>query len=528
MRSGGSRAKAKAGAALAIAAVVAAIGVPGAGRADSSTPSTRAATALSGAPNFLFVLVDDQATNSFKRRYMPLTFRRVVDQGTSFTNALAAPPLCCPDRAGIITGQYPHNHGVFSNDPGYAALRDPGDTLPVWLHRAGYETALFGKFLNRYGVTEGATPAPGFDRWFELLDDSRAPYYDYRASDQGTVRRFGHRRSDYSTDVLTRKAKQFLRGRRGAANPFFAWVAYNAPHVATIRSGPCRGRNPAAPGKAAFRRFERVRIPRPPSFNEADVSDKPGEIAALPRLTGAGIRQIRRRWDCTLAAVHEVDTGVGRLIAELRHDGELSSTIVIYLSDNGLFFGEHRLKTGKGFIYEPALRVPFAVRVPKAFRSSRVAPRVGALVSNQDIAPTTLEYASAYGAPAEPCAGPGDCRRMDGRSLRPLLGGPGTWDSGRGVLAEIDSRKSAADKGIDPECGCAYEAIRTARYVYSELSSGERELYDLRTDPNELSNRAGSVAYSTVEQELAARLALLEQCSGIEGRDPPAAAPFCE
>ena len=115
---------------------------------------------------------------------------------------------------------------------------------------------------------------------------------------------------------------------------------------------------------------------------------------------------------------------------------------------------------------------------------------------------------------------------MDGRTLQPLLGSAGQWRRGRGVLAEIDSRRTA--KSNDPECNCAYHAIRTSRYVYSELVSGERELYDLRVDPEELRNKAGSAVYAEREQSLAARLDRLRHCSGMEGRDPPALVPYCE
>ena len=132
-------------------------------------------------PNFLLILVDDQARNTFKPRFMPRTFHEFVDHGTRFTNAIAAPPLCCPDRAGIMSGQYPHNHGVFSNRPGYADLRDPQNTLPVWLQNSGYRTGLFGKFMNHYSDGAGALPAPGFDRWFALLD-GRGSYSTTRSA----------------------------------------------------------------------------------------------------------------------------------------------------------------------------------------------------------------------------------------------------------------------------------------------------------------------------------------------------------
>jgi N-acetylglucosamine-6-sulfatase len=483
------------------------------------------AAASEAPPNFLLVLVDDQARNSFTGRFMPKTFRDVVRPGTSFENGLAAPPLCCPDRAGILTGQYPHNHGVFSNHPGYADLRDPQDTIPVWLHDAGYATGMFGKFMNHYSHVGGLGPAPGFERWFAFLD-AKAHYYDYEVSDDGNVRSYGHERAAYSTDVLTRKTGQFIQQSAQQDRPFFAWLGYHAPHVDHVAKGPCAGKNPSPPDRSGFKRFAGVKLPRPPSFNERRNQDKPRPVRKLDRLSRQDLRELRLRWQCTLGAMSEVDRGVGQLIGELRSDGELDSTIVIYVSDNGFFFGEHRIKTGKAYPYEPALNVPFAVRVPPRYRGSAAPGSTGAVVANQDIAPTVLDYVNANGGAAQPCAAPGDCRRLDGRALQPLLGGPGRWPSGRGVLAEIDARRRA--KGDDSECQCAYAAIRTRGYLYSEPVHGRRELYDLRRDPGELQNRIRSRKYAARRQALAARLDTLRRCSGIEGRDPPTSAPFCE
>ena len=198
------------------------------------------------APNVLLVIVDDQATNSFKPRYMPQTFRWLVRGGTNFTNGLAAPPLCCPDRAGILTGDYPHSSGVFWDNPGYNTLIDKRDTLPVWLHRAGYRTGLVGKMMNGYDKHYGLAPAPGFDFWFNLLGEKR--YYDYEVSDQGRHRTYGAVRHDYSTDVFTRQAKRFIHSSSQGSKPWFLWLGYDAPHTthSTAVKG-CGGNDPVPP-----------------------------------------------------------------------------------------------------------------------------------------------------------------------------------------------------------------------------------------------------------------------------------------
>ncbi|MDX6617585.1 MAG: hypothetical protein QOD60_2676 [Solirubrobacterales bacterium] len=483
--------------------------------AHMATGGDAAAAAASQAPNFLIVLADDQAQNSFRPTYMPRTFDDIVDRGTLFRNGIAAPPLCCPDRAGILTGQYPHNHGVFSNDPGYPTLRHPHDTLPVWLHRAGYRTGFVGKFLNGYSEEAGTAPAPGFDSWFGFL--GFPGYYDYDMSRNGSRRHFGSRRSDYSTDVLTRHAKQFLASSASSSAPFFLWLAYEAPHGWRSTIPPClHATSPGPPTKAAYRAVKDVPLPRPPSFNERNVSDKPAAIRALPRLDSKAIDQIKVDWHCTLAAVAALDKGVGSVISELKRAGELQNTIVFYVSDNGTYFGEHRRPTGKSDIYEPSLNVPYAVKMPRAYRSGPRVDHRDAVVSNQDIAATIVDYAKRYAGGVQTCAAPGNCRRMDGRSLAPLVGGRGSWPTDRGVLAEINSGPHD------------YHAVRTPRYAYSELVTGERELYDLKKDPYELHNRAGRPAYAAVQNRLAARLALLRRCSGVQGRDPPSARPFCE
>jgi N-acetylglucosamine-6-sulfatase len=501
-----------------VAGLLVCAGALAAGLFAHFTASENAAAAIQAAapaPNFLIVLSDDQAQNSFKPAYMPHTFADIVDQGTRFLNGVAAPPLCCPDRAGILTGQYPHNHGVFSNDPGYPTLRDPGDTLPVWLSQAGYRTGFVGKFLNGYGRYNKAPPAPGFDSWFSYLG---APgYYDYRVSDNGRTRHFGSKRPDYSTNVFTRHANAFLAKSAHSSSPFFLWLAYEAPHGWRSPIHPCqRQSSPGPPTKAAYRAFKNVPLPRPPSFNERNVSDKPAAIRDLPRLDAHAIKRIKNDWHCTLATVRELDRGIGRVMDKLRSTGELKNTIVVYVSDNGNFFGEHRRSDGKSDVYEPSLNVPYAMKMPKAYRSGARVGHNAAVVSNQDIAATIVDYANRYAGPLNTCAAPGDCRRLDGRTLAPLVGGGGVWPPRRGVLDEINSG------------GHDYDAIRTPRFVYSELATGERELYDLHTDPYELHNRAGQRAYAGIQARLAARLAQLRRCSGIQGRDAPTARPFCE
>jgi N-acetylglucosamine-6-sulfatase len=494
--------------------LVAAVGLASitAGAIGSEHPGAATAQVAGGnAPNVLLIVVDDQASSSFRPMYQPQTFRWLVRGGTKFTNGLAAPPLCCPDRAGLLSGDYPHNSGVFWDDPGYASLDDAGDTLPVWLQRAGYRTGLVGKFMNGYDEHEGLAPAPGFESWFNLLGTPR--YYGYQVSDQGSLRSYGTARRDYSTDVFARQAKQFIRQTSADPSPFFLWLGFDAPH--TAHDGHvqgCRGNDPIPPDYKMLKRFRHVPLPRTANFNEFDVSDKPTNVADLPRISHRVFANIRRRFQCTLATDLEVDRAIGRIKRELAAEGELRQTIVFYYSDNGYFFGEHRIPRGKTLPYEPALRVPYAVRVPRSYRPQPQTRVRSQLVTNEDIPATILDFA---GNPPS-CASAVDCRTLDGRSIRPLLGGSGAWPSDRGILAEIDGGSKH------------WRAIRTPRYLYARYEGGGRELYDLRRDPDELHNLSSEPAASSVEGALADRLRRLRHCAGIQGRDQKLnGVPFC-
>jgi arylsulfatase A-like enzyme len=476
-------------------------------------------TADPDAPNVVVVMSDDQSLASFTPRYMPQTFRDVVGPGTRMRNGLAAPPLCCPARAGFLTGQYPHNHGVFSNSKGYLQLKDPERVLPVWLQEAGYVTGFVGKPLNGYNRLGSTSASPGFDHWFANFG-GRATYYDYDIAEDGEVRHYGTDTDDYLTNVLSELGLDFITEASKRERPFFLWLAQYAPHrhappdEVAERIPSCANSVPTPRTEADYQRY--ADEPLPPgfgpagesSYDEADVSDKQGEIAELPRIDAKTQGFVEERWRCTLAAVRTLDQTVGDLVDHLRELGELDETVIVYISDNGYFFGEHRLATGKGWYYREATEVPFAVRVPPSLRGDEPQPaRSDELVANIDLAPTLLDYANA-----RPCIGRGKCRELDGRSLRGLLAGEADTPGRRGALIELAG-------------GCLfYEAIRTERYVFGVPASGHPdrcelapELYDLRADPAQLENLARDPRYRDVRSRLAHRLNRLTQCSGTSG-----------
>jgi N-acetylglucosamine-6-sulfatase len=480
-------------------------------------------------PNIVLIVTDDQAASTLRRDTMPRLLDRVAAEGTRFTNAIATTPLCCPSRASMLTGQYGHNHGVLRND--YRQLRDKRNTVPTWLQRVGYRTIHVGKFLNLYRKARGPEPepAPGWDVWQTIQEPNT--YFDYDLSINGRVVHYGSSDRDYLTDVLSRRAARLVRRSASRKRPFYLQLDYWAPHDSRDRvAGPCGGGADPVPAPRDEGLVAAAEFPRSPSFNEEDVSDKPSFIQHLDPVD---VGTVERNYRCGLASLGAVDRGIDKLHRALERTGELEDTVVLFTSDNGYLYGEHRLRY-KVDPYEEALRVPLLISLPKRLRGG--APRVvqsDASVANIDLAPTILELTDAT-----PCRRGSDCVTMDGRSLVSLLRGDrSAWPEDRALAVEYTGRATGFSS-------CSYRGIRTPRHLYVEhtlvpdLATGlceptlEVEHYDLTADPFQLENLhpADPGTPGAAEQaELAGRLAGLSICSGIPGRDPPKPSrPHCE
>jgi len=345
-----------------------------------------------------------------------------------------------------------------------------------------------------HGTQIPADVPPGWTEWHAVAPDDQT-VYDYTLNNNGVLTHYGDTAWDYKQDVLTRKAVNFVDRRARKPRPFFLWLTYTAPHVGLPNPSPlppsdCRGT--AKPASRDAHAFDSEPLPMPPSFNEADVSDKPPSVRKLPLLDDAQIADIQRKYRCRLESILSVDEGVKQLVDALRASGELDNTLIIYTSDNGFFHGEHRIPTGKMHIYEESIRVPLEMRGPGIPKGVSIDP----LAINADLAPTIVDAAGAT---------PG--LTMDGRSLLPVTRKP-SIEKNRQLLVEEPS----------------FEAIRTERYMYAEHGTGEQELYDLANDPYELGSRDGDPAYASVKAQLANRLHRLEACSGascrLHGPDP--------
>jgi N-acetylglucosamine-6-sulfatase len=517
-----ARRRAALAASVMLACASASAWAPGAASPAAAKPPPR--------PNVVLVVTDDQATSTVRPETMPNLLRLVRPNATTFADAIVTTPLCCPSRASMLTGQYAHNHGVLRND--YRQLRDKRNTLPAWLDRAGYRTIHVGKFLNVYRKARGpeSRPAPGWDVWQTIQEPNT--YYDYVLSVNGRKVPYGSEPRDYLTDVLNRRAARIVRREGRRDRPFFLQLDHWAPHDDSRGGGfgPCSGGGDPVPAPRDVGRFAAEPLPEPRSFNEADVSDKPSFIRAQAPVDAGRVGQNYR---CGLESLRAVDHGFAKLRRALRKTGELRKTVIVFVSDNGYFYGEHRLRF-KVDPYEEALRVPLVISVPRKLRrGAQVPATISEPVANIDIPPTILELARAAS-----CRRRSDCRTMDGRSLVPLLRGDRAgWPKDRALGVEYTGRNTGFSS-------CSYRGIRVAGELFVDhtlipnFTTGgcepglEREHYDMRSDPFQLQNLYPAPASSPVaarQADLSERLASLQLCAGVAGRDPQTGTrPYCE
>ena len=501
----------------------------GSPRGDDAAVTDSAGKRKQQPPNVIVIVTDDQSNAMFDRRYMPRTFKLLVDRGTWFEDAVVTTPLCCPSRAGMATGQYGHNNGVLRNL--YARLNRRRNVLPNWLTRAGYRTLHVGRFFNGY-ESQGRTSrvAPGWDVWRTTL--SPRGYYDYDITANKRVTSYGGADEDYLSDRLSAIAARMVSRRAPRKRPFYLQLDHFAPHEGPgDRSGRCE--RAAVPGPLDEDAYLGQPVLGGGSFNEADVSDKPPFMQALPPLDRAAVAQANRHFRCALASLRSVDRGVAEIWRAVRAAGAMRETVIVFTSDNGYLHGEHRVREDKQYPYEEAVGVPLVMVLPKQLAPDGQPPVSAAPVANIDIAPTILELAGA-----EPCIRSG-CRVLDGRSILGEATGAGTIPPERAIVLEYDGGRPAHS------LVCRYAGIRTRSDVFVEhtLTRTEEgatpceedlvyEHYDRLADPAQLDNLVPPPASGPLgadQAPLLARLRSLEDCSGIAGRDPlPPSGHYCE
>jgi arylsulfatase A-like enzyme len=423
-----------------------------------TVPATTSRAQVPPKPNILFILTDDQ-----RAEQMNVMSSTIANFNVKVSPYVVVDPWCCPSRAAILTGNYPHRTGVIDNTlASYDAFTTrETSSLGPWLQANGYYTGFVGKYFNGFAPKLRPAP-PGWDEFYGggLSSGAAGSYSNFtlrqRWVNNGTlVDEIVDYSGSYSTTVFANLADRFIaRAEDPLTNPtgkpwaLFVWT--QAPHV------------PYTPEPA----YATAPVPSwtpPPSALEPDMTDKPTEVLQAPVKVANLPYQERIRRE-QLRTLMSVDDMVERLFAQIDRLGLRSSTWGIYSSDNGTFLGEHRLG-GKWYAYEEAIRVPFRMAIP-----GMSAQTVNALVSNVDIAPTLLDI-----------AGDTTSRPFDGMSIADVLGG------------QVPSRTAELLEGFPGEGlppWFRYDGLRTRRYKYIRWESGNVELYDLNTDPFELNNIA--------------------------------------
>lgn len=469
-------------------------------------------------PNIVFILTDDMTMADLA--YMPKTKNLIGENGASFTHFFVSFSLCCPSRASILRGQYAHNTKILDNElpnGGFEKAYAMGletSMLPVWLQQAGYQTALFGKYLNGYPDQAGQTYIPpGWTEWYSPAAGNPYSEFNYSLNENGKLVAYGSAPSDYGTDVYAGKAVDFIKRSAAQGKPFFAYVSTYAPH------------KPATPAPRHVASFATTELPRPPSFNEPDMRDKLKTFLWKPLLDEKQIKQLEELYRLRLESLQAVDEMVANIVSTLQATDQFDNTYIFFTSDNGFHLGQHRLPAGKNTPYEEDILVPLLISGP----GIKAGLKIDALAGNIDIAPTIATLAGAT-APDY----------VDGRSITPLLSGntipdwrkayllernPANMEESSTLHANISHQPKPdwlagllepPDSYFDKQPGI-YRGLRTDQYTYVEFSNGVSQIYDLKKDPYEIENFA-----ATADPALLAKyhkwLSELETCTGASCR----------
>jgi arylsulfatase A-like enzyme len=561
----------------ALAVLALALGLAVATSEEASAARAKASEVEGQKPSFVVVQTDDETMEELydgvrmlsgaEEFAMPNTLQLLGEKGVTFNRYYTPYSLCAPSRVSLLTGRYAHNDNVRGNVPpnggwtGFQARQAYTHNIATWLQGAGYRTIHIGKILNGYGdapYSPGTEEPPGWTSWHTILNSDTNHYaYGYLLNNNGVVegpygdsgswetREYGEiddagcpyaplngKPCYYETDMFNGLAVGELAATP-PEQPFYMQVDYTSPH------GDFR--KPAGPQPATrdIGRFTGAPLPdsRAEGFNEGNVNDKPRFIREAPYLSATEIHTYRVYYQNCLNALISVDEGVKGIVDELGALGRLRNTYIIFTSDNGFFFGQHRLVGGKFLAYEPSTHLPLIIRGPGIKPNTQS----GQLVNTTDIAPTILELAEV--APD---------KSIDGVSLAPYAKDP-TLRSRRPLLFEsfvqtddVEANGQAPTEAVAPEAAAAgpargkllsgaarkgsaanppahasvvappkkYYGIRLGPYKYIEWPDGEKELYDINKDPNELNNIVRDGNYAPIRAFLHTELERLEECSG--------------
>ena len=446
-------------------------------------------------PNIVFVLTDDLSWNLVP--YMP-NVQALQREGMTFERFVVTNSLCCPSRASILTGRYPHSTGVLTNMPpagGFETFHmfEEWSTFATSLQSAGYMTAMMGKYLNGYRPNWYTVP-PGWTAWAVAGEAYEQFKYTMLVKEPGRLPelvRHGNKPRDYLTDVINRRGQAFVASAVQAGRPFLLELSTFAPHA------------PFTPAPRDALSFPALTAPRSSLFDAPQLGAAPSWLPTSA-LSLRRIARLDRDFRRRVQSVQSVDKLVGDLRAQLRRLGVAENTYIVFASDNGFHMGERRLTDGKQSAFDHDIRVPLIVAGPGVPASTRV----GEITSNIDLRPTFQELGGALTGPS-----------IEGRSLVPFLRGLGPAGWRDRILIEHrhsnrlpgDPDRQGPGQGKPP----SYHAVRFADSLYVEYENPriKPEYYDLVVDPDERDNIFQTLTPER-QNELSDQLARLRTCEG--------------
>jgi len=471
-------------------------------------------------PNILFVFADDHAAQTVGAYGSTIARTPNIDRlaagGIRFDNAFVTNSICGPSRAVILTGKHSHKNGFHANEWG-GDFDGSQTTFPKLLRKAGYQTAIIGKWHLYSEPT-------GFDHW-EVLK-GQGNYYNTKF-----LTKDGEQKSNgYVTDVITDKTLEWLDQDRDKSKPFMLMYQHKAPH------------REWSPSPDHYNLYEDVEIPEPATLfddHKGRAGDDPDlEMSIAEHMTDADLKlkrpyslnkEQRGPWDAVyeprnrafknaelsgdelvrwkyqryakdyLRTIASIDDNLGRVLDYLDANGLADNTIVVYSSDQGFFVGEHGWYD-KRWMYEESLRIPLVVRWPEKIKPGTNNEDI---VQNLDFAQTFLDIAGAS-QPAD----------MQGRSLLPLLEGnrPDDWRDAIYYHFYENPGWSFVPR---------HYGIRTDRYkLIHYYRKGMWEFFDLETDPDELQNLYDSPKHQVIIRQLESRLNQLRAEYEVPEEDP--------
>jgi N-acetylglucosamine-6-sulfatase len=469
---------------------------------------------LSKAPNIVLLLTDDQDELLGGEKPMQFTTNFFETNGARMKNFYVNTPVCCPSRATLISGRYPHNYlevnggGCMHMD---VSSKDYSDkSIGRYLKNGGFTTGHFGKYLNPNGMSaycgKEKAPLPGFDTWFSMCNDNK--YFKNIFTDNGKIYESGTAPSDYLTSLIGNRSLAFMEKAINESKPFFAYIAPHAPHV------------PATPAPWYESAFSNLKAPRTPNWNYTAL-DHHYVIRQQEHLTAQIASEsdalFRNRWRSLLS----VDDIMKDVVKMLEEKGELSNTFFLWTSDHGFQLGQFNLPSCKLQPYEHDIHVPFYIAGPGIQKKSEF-PDV---VSMVDVAPTII----TLGGGTPPAT-------MDGSSFADSILGKTEavrdrsmieyWSLGNVVryshLIDGPNNTYIGVRVVNSTHNMLYVefyqnsvgSTHALPHTFMEEPPVEFELYDLNKDYYQMKNLYGDTSYNEIVQELHNYIHRTVVCSG--------------